>query len=229
MDEVGDIPIFLQVKFLRMLQERVIERVGGNRSIPIDIRIIAATNRNLEEMIKNNEFRADLYYRLNVIPIFIPPLRERKEDIPIISNYFLRKYSKLLRKNVLEMTPQTEQILCDYSWPGNIRELENTIECALNVEGNDILTSSSLPDRIRNIDAGRINDPYNMPAERIRSKTIRTPMVRSRRRKVDVQDVLDALDIYGWDTNGKKMAAENLGIGIATLYRILSDNQNREL
>ena len=122
-----------------MLQERTIERVGGNKNIPIDIRVIAATNRNLETMIENNEFRSDLYYRLNVIPIFIPPLRERSEDILIISKHFMEKYSALLRKNVYDMTPQAAKILTNYDWPGNIRELENTIECALNVEGQEIL------------------------------------------------------------------------------------------
>ena len=226
LDEVGDIPLFLQVKFLRMLQERTIEKVGGNKSIPIDVRVIAATNRNLENMIDNNEFRSDLYYRLNVIPVFIPPLRERKEDILIISNSFMEKYSKLLRRNVHDMTPQVKKILMNYSWPGNIRELENTIECALNVESQEILTSFSLPDRIKQedfIDRDKLNDEIHNLDDSVYS--VSTETLKTYRRKTDIQEVVKALDKYGWNTKGKKQAALSLGIGIATLYRILSDYQ----
>lgn len=226
LDEVGDIPIFLQVKFLRMLQERTVERVGGNKNIPIDIRVIAATNRNLESMIENNEFRSDLYYRLNVIPIFIPPLRERSEDILIISKHFMEKYSALLRKNVYDMTPQAAKILTSYDWPGNIRELENTIECALNVEGQEILTSFSIPERVK-----RKGTPELAGAEAevqvAEDMTVwdRAASLKERRKKAEIDEVLKALEKYGWDTKGKKNAADSLGIGIATLYRILKSYQ----
>lgn len=228
LDEVGDIPIFLQVKFLRMLQERTIERVGGNKSIPIDVRVIAATNRNLETMIENDEFRSDLYYRLNVIPIFIPPLRERSEDILIISEHFMEKYSHLLRKNVSGMTPQAAQILTCYNWPGNIRELENTIECALNVESQEILTSYSIPERIKNggndmlikVSKGPAAEAKEVAAELAESAPVG---LRRRRKQAEIDEILRALDKYGWDTKGKKNAAASLGIGIATLYRILKD------
>lgn len=226
LDEVGDIPIFLQVKFLRMLQERTIERVGGNKNIPIDIRVIAATNRNLETMIENNEFRSDLYYRLNVIPIFIPPLRERSEDILIISKHFMEKYSALLRKNVYDMTPQAAKILTNYDWPGNIRELENTIECALNVEGQEILTSFSIPERVKRKGAAEL---AGAEAEVHVAEDIhvweRADSLKERRKKAEIDEVLRALDKYGWDTKGKKNAADSLGIGIATLYRILKAYQ----
>ncbi len=228
LDEVGDIPIFLQVKFLRMLQERTIERVGGNKSIPIDVRVIAATNRNLETMIENDEFRSDLYYRLNVIPIFIPPLRERSEDILVISEHFMEKYSSLLRKNVSGMTPQAAQILTGYNWPGNIRELENTIECALNVESQEILTSYSIPERIKNggndmlIKAARGSaaEAKELESETAEAETFG---LRRKRKQAEIDEILRALDKYGWDTKGKKNAAASLGIGIATLYRILKD------
>ena len=226
LDEVGDIPIFLQVKFLRMLQERTIERVGGNKNIPIDIRVIAATNRNLETMIENNEFRSDLYYRLNVIPIFIPPLRERSEDILIICRHFMEKYSALLRKNVYDMTPQAAKILTNYDWPGNIRELENTIECALNVEGQEILTSFSIPERVKRKGAAEL---AGAEAEVHVAEDMhvweRADSLKERRKKAEIDEVLRALDKYGWDTKGKKNAADSLGIGIATLYRILKAYQ----
>ena len=230
LDEVGDIPIFLQVKFLRMLQERQIERVGGNKPISIDIRVIAATNRNLESMIENNEFRSDLYYRLNVIPLFIPPLRERSEDILIISKYFMEKYSKLLRKNVRDMTPQAANILKAYTWPGNIRELENTIECALNVESQEILTSFSIPERVKLGASSRkiVEDGVNAQIELEQAEKRReadSVSLKERRKKAEIDEVLRALDKHGWDTKGKKAAAQSLGIGIATLYRILKSHQ----
>lgn len=225
LDEVGDIPIFLQVKFLRMLQERMIERVGGNKDIPIDIRVIAATNRNLESMIETNEFRSDLYYRLNVIPIFIPPLRERSEDILIISRHFMEKYSGLLRKNVYDMTPQAAKILTAYHWPGNIRELENTIECALNVEGQEILTSFSIPERVKGRNPQGDEDSRDGAIQPLIATENRSVNLKERRKKAEIDEVLRALDQHGWDTKGKKNAATSLGIGIATLYRILKDYQ----
>ena len=231
LDEVGDIPSFLQVKFLRMLQERSVERVGGNKSISIDIRVIAATNRNLESMIESNEFRSDLYYRLNVIPVFIPPLRERSEDILIISRHFMEKYSRLLRKNVYDMTPQAAKVLTDYQWPGNIRELENTIECALNVEGQEVLTSFSIPERVKQRELGTqaCSEPADAAAEVQVAEGLAVRSggcsLKERRRKAETDEILKALDKYGWDTKGKKNAAASLGIGVATLYRILRDYQ----
>ena len=167
-----------------------------------------------------------LFPASSVVPVFIPPLRERKEDILIISESFMDKYSKLLRRNVHDMTPQVKQILMDYSWPGNIRELENTIECALNVESQEILTSFSLPDRIKQ------GQPISIcnSIEEIRSASVEKgrmggETLKEQRRKTDINEVIKALDKYGWDTKGKKQAAVSLGIGIATLYRILSDYQ----
>lgn len=215
LDEVGDIPLFLQVKFLRMLQERSIERVGGNRTIPVDIRIIAATNRNLEEMIINNEYREDLYYRLNVIPITLPPLRERQDDIVTVSQYFLEKYTIKLHKEISSITPESLEILKQYSWPGNLRELENAIECAVNIETDQVLTPSSLPEKIKkaltSYNSSSIDPQFGSPSPL--KKTIR---------KAELQEIISTLDKYGWDTKGKKNAAKNLGIGIATLYRILN-------
>lgn len=243
LDEVGDIPLFLQSKFLRMLQERSIERVGGNKTIPVDIRIIAATNRNLEEMIVNREFREDLYYRLNVIPIFLPPLRKRKEDISTVSEYFLSKYATKLEKNIDSLSPDTAALLNSYSWPGNLRELENAIECAVNIENGRTLTVISLPDKIRKGGAeGEIGvkwEERNLPGgarqRDLDSAPNRGPrgpegnangpesfQLKESRRKTDVDTIIQALDKYGWDTKGKKNAAKSLGIGIATLYRILN-------
>lgn len=215
LDEVGDIPIFLQVKFLRMLQERRIERVGGNNTIPVDIRIIAATNRNLEEMIEKNEYREDLYYRLNVIQLELPPLRERKGDIEIVSKFFLEKYSNKLSKEIVNISNQALYELEKYSWPGNLRELENVIECAVNIENDSILQAASLPDRIKNGERGNIiEEKVEVEIQKSTSK-----------HKVSIDEIINELDKYGWDTKGKKIAAKKLNIGIATLYRILNNRK----
>jgi len=127
LDEIGDISASAQVKLLRVLQEREFERVGGSKTIKVNVRLVAATNRNLEEMVKNGTFREDLYYRLNVIPIDLPALRERGDDIPLLVNFFLQKSMSNHKKRVV-ITDEAMEILCQYTWPGNVRELENTVE-----------------------------------------------------------------------------------------------------
>jgi transcriptional regulator with PAS, ATPase and Fis domain len=148
LDEIGDLPLHLQVKLLHVIQRRQVERVGGNKPIPVDVRIIAATNRNLESMCKTGEFREDLYYRLNVIPLSIPPLRNRREDIAILMEYFLGKYCKLLGKNITDFSENVRRAFTRYDWPGNVRELENAIEYAVNMEPGKIITLESIPQKI---------------------------------------------------------------------------------
>jgi formate hydrogenlyase transcriptional activator len=128
LDEVGDIPIEIQPKLLRALQEREFERLGSNRTKQVDVRLVAATNRDLEKMMENREFRSDLYYRLNVFPIRIPPLRERPEDIPLLVRYFTQKYGRLMDKKIESIPAAAMRKLSSWHWPGNIRELENFIE-----------------------------------------------------------------------------------------------------
>ncbi len=140
LDEIGEIPSHLQAKLLRVLQEGKVRRIGGTREVPVDVRILAATNRNLENMISNGRFREDLYYRLNVIPLFIPPLRERRDDIPLLVQFFLKRCAARLHKEVDIISQSALTKLADYHWPGNIRELENVIERAVNImSGNTIL------------------------------------------------------------------------------------------
>ncbi|OCG06513.1 hypothetical protein A9G13_09555 [Gilliamella sp. wkB178] len=131
LDEIGDIPLELQPKLLRVLQEKEIERLGSNKTIPVDVRVIAATNCDLEQMVADKTFRADLYYRLNVFPIHIPPLRERKEDIPILAQFFTQKFAHQMKREIDSIASSTLQQLCDYDWPGNVRELANVIERAV--------------------------------------------------------------------------------------------------
>ncbi len=128
LDEIGDIPLELQPKLLRVLQEREIERLGGTRTKRVDVRVVAATHRNLEEMIVQNQFRLDLYYRLNVFPIQIPPLRKRREDIPLLVRHFVRQFARRMNKTIQGISSETMEALIRYPWPGNIRELQNVIE-----------------------------------------------------------------------------------------------------
>jgi two-component system, NtrC family, response regulator AtoC len=148
LDEVGDISQELQTKLLRFLQEREFERVGGTQPIAVDVRIITATNRDLENEVKVGNFREDLYHRLNVIAITLPPLRERKEDIPILADHFLRRVSSETKKNFTEITREAQEQMMGYSWPGNVRELANVIERAIVLGEGPTLTHRYLPARI---------------------------------------------------------------------------------
>jgi two-component system NtrC family response regulator len=147
-DEIGDVPLEIQTKFLRVLQENYIERLGGDKKIDVDIRVIAATNKDLESMIKKGTFREDLYYRLNVVSIRIPPLRERKDDIPNLSNHFLKKYSERNKKNIDGISREAFDAIIKYDFPGNVRELENMVERAVILCRGSQITLDDLPQNI---------------------------------------------------------------------------------
>ncbi|MBD3374541.1 response regulator [candidate division KSB1 bacterium] len=144
-DEVGDVPLNTQVKLLRVLQEQTIERVGSSQSLSIDVRVIAATNRHLEEMVKQGSFREDFYYRLNVVKIVLPPLRKRKTDIPLLVDYFLQRFSEQYEKNIHGVSREAMDLLMKYTFPGNVRELENIVERAVLLSRDDVLASHDLP------------------------------------------------------------------------------------
>ena len=151
LDEIGELPISLQTKLLRVLQEKTIERVGGTLTISVDFRLIAATNKNLEDEVINGNFREDLYYRLNVVKTVIPPLRERSEDIPLLIKHFMDKYTNEQHpeSRVSGITTETIKILCDYQWKGNVRELENILERCILLGSGDMITPSDLPLQVR--------------------------------------------------------------------------------
>ena len=150
LDEIGELSLVLQAKLLRVLQEGTIRKIGSNKEESIDVRVIAATNRNLEEMIRKGEFREDLYYRLNVIPIYIPPLRERLEDIPSLVSFFICKLNKRLNKNISGAELSFINALMEYNWPGNVRELENVIERAMNLCSDNLLKNQHLMIELNN-------------------------------------------------------------------------------
>jgi two-component system response regulator PilR (NtrC family) len=148
LDEIGEMPLHLQVKILRVIQEKEYRRVGDIKDIKTDVRIIAATNKNLEEESREGRFREDLYYRLNVIEIKLPPLRDRREDIPSLVNHFLAKYNDELDRDIKKVSSKVMDLLCGYRFPGNIRELENIVERAVALEKSDIILPESLPESV---------------------------------------------------------------------------------
>lgn len=205
LDEIGDMPLHLQVKLLRVLQERRVERIGGSRAIPVDVRVIAATHRDLEKMVQAGEFREDLYYRLNVIPLTIPALRERRSDIPILIKFYLEHYSSVTGKQVKRIIPEAEEILTQYSWPGNVRELGNVIEYCVTMAAGDTITPEILPKRIKS----------ELRPEATQDTSLNL-------RALERGAIVRALALS--DTEGRKVdAAKILGISRATLYRKIKE------
>jgi DNA-binding NtrC family response regulator len=199
LDEIAEVPPALQVKLLRALQEKKIRPVGSTRESEIDVRVIAATNKNLEEAIENRSFRKDLYYRLNVIWVQMPPLREIKDDIPHLVSHFIKKFSKESHRQVTRIAPEAMNLLMRYDWPGNVRQLENVIERAFALGTGEIILSSDLPPEICNIDQQLNINPANL-------NIVENEKVLIRR----------ALQM----TNGNKAeAAKLLGINTTTVYR----------
>ena len=149
LDEIGELTPGMQVKLLRVIQEREFERLGGNQTIKVDVRVITATNRDIEQAVKEGKFREDLYYRLNVVSLVIPPLRERKEDIPALLDHFIKKYGEENKKQIVGVAAEARDLLMRYSYPGNVRELENVIERAIVLTKKGIITTADLPIHLR--------------------------------------------------------------------------------
>ncbi len=200
LDEVGDIPLALQPKLLRVLQEQEFERLGSGRTLSVDVRLVAATNRNLAELVAQKQFREDLYYRLNVFPIAMPPLRERSEDIPALVTHFVAVLSRRIGKAIDRIPPETMEAFKAYSWPGNIRELQNLMERAV-ILSNDGALPNTLP------------PPAREPARDVAiSRTLRD---------AERELVLQTLDEVGWVIGGRTGAAARLGVKRTTLiYRM---------
>jgi DNA-binding NtrC family response regulator len=205
LDEVGHIGPTLQAKLLRFLQEREIRRVGGNDGIKLDVRVIAATNRDLEAMVKEGRFREDLFYRLSVVAITLPPLRQRKEDIPLLAEHFLHKYALQNRKEISHIAPEALALLQAYPWPGNVRELEHVIEQAVVLTRNPVLLPEDLPHRLTATSAAPHPEGFTW--------TLRAGITRH------IQEVLRQA------RGNKKLAAQLLGINRRTLYRLAARYQ----
>ena len=211
LDEVTNLSLSIQAKLLRFLQEHEIKRVGGTESIKVDVRVIAAANQLLEPLVNSDKFREDLFDRLNVVSIILPPLRERIEDIPLLANHFLQKFSEENHKNISHISPETLEILTQYSWPGNVRELENTIERAVILSVHPIILPEDLPQKFLQAVAEK-------RPEKIEEKQPLFPEKLLPLKEIEKSYVLRVLQ----ETKGnKKKASEILGIDRTTLYRIL--------
>jgi two-component system, NtrC family, response regulator HydG len=205
LDEVEDIPPSTQIKLLRVLQEGEFERVGGNRTIKVNIRIIAASNRDLQDEVKRGTFREDLYYRLNVVNIKLPPLKERRDDIPFLINFFIEKYNKKYHMRVRGLSKRAMTLLTEYEWTGNVRELENTIESILVINSPEVIDISHLPQEVRDFEGGpefisvRIGTPLDEIEREILVRTLKA-------------------------TKGnKRRAAQLLGINVRTIHRKMEE------
>lgn len=213
LDEIGEMPLYLQAKLLRVLSERKIDRIGSNSNslIDVDVRIIAATNRNLEEMIERKEFREDLYYRLNVVPLHLPPLRERAGDIPVLVQYFLGKYDKILEKDIRGVSTLVLEKLMEYCWPGNVRELENCVEYMMTFEKSNVISMDVLPEKINGLKS------ENGEGEK---KTLKELL---HEKEVDV--LKNKVKKYGGQPTKKqiKEICDELDISVASYYRKMNE------
>jgi DNA-binding NtrC family response regulator len=209
LDEIGDIASALQVKLLRVIQEQEIRRVGGTASIKVDVRIIAATNRDLGSLVNQGRFRKDLFYRLNVVRIVLPPLRERREDIPMLAHHFLQKLTGGTAQPIRGLVPETMALLQAYSWPGNVRELENVIERAVSLSHGPLILPSDLPDLVLTVAPSVTTDLVSQSRE----QGERLPTLE----EVEKQHLIQVLRETG---GNKARAAKILGIDRRTLYRM---------
>ena len=203
LDEVGDIPLALQPKLLRVLQEQEFERLGSGRTHHVDVRLVAATHRDLAEMVKRNEFRSDLYYRLNVFPVLLPPLRDRRQDIGLLIQHFVDVFSRRMEKKIEHISEETMDAFKSYSWPGNIRELQNVIERAVILSDDGVLLNPLSPERTES--------------------SISLP-VRSALRDSERTLILQALEMSGWVIGGPNGAAARLGLKRTTLIGRMKKN-----
>lgn len=214
LDEIGDMPLYLQSKLLRVLQERKIVRIGSNQLMDIDVRVIAATNKDLKKMVREKRFREDLYYRLDVIPLRVEPLRERLEDIEDLALFYSHRFAQKFGKKAPRLTEEVMDALKRYRWPGNVRELENAVEYMVNLMGEDgTLDVSMLPEDIR---TG--NREPAVEIETVSGGRMGAGQILSLR-ELEKNAIRQALLQYGGHTAGKALAAKKLGIGLATLYR----------
>lgn len=219
LDELGDLPIGLQPKLLRVLQERRFERLGSNRIIEVDVRLISATNHNLADLVKQGKFREDLYYRLNVVELHLPPLRERRDDISLLGHHFLQKYAQLFKKNVKRFSQATLSAFEQHDWPGNVRELENVIQRSVVLSEGHTLELSSLPASFRGPEPEPITTTTSFGA----NGGIFSYENELRRFKRDL--VLRTLHQYGWK---KAESARALGVARGYLHRLINQLDIRE-
>jgi DNA-binding NtrC family response regulator len=242
LDEIGELRLDMQVKMLRALQESEIDPVGGKRPVKVNVRIISATNRDLAELTREGQFREDLYYRLNVFPIFVPPLRQRREDIPALARHFISRFAAEENKPVAGLTPEASDLIEGFSWPGNVRQLENTIFRAVVLCDGDMLDVCDFPQiaAAMGVDAHVRRGPLPAPMPQLRSPNVPLPTMRPSaptaspyhlqatdpgghmRRLEEIENEIIRMAISRYEGHMSEVA-RRLGIGRSTLYRKLKD------
>jgi DNA-binding NtrC family response regulator len=211
LDEIAELDVGIQAKLLRALQERKIRRVGGTREINVDVRVIAATNRDLRAMVADGRFRDDLYYRINVLSIDVPPLRERREDISVLIDYFLRKHTKNTSRLVTGLTSETKKVMYDYNWPGNVRQLESAIERAILLSEGDQITMDDLPSEVRQ-DVGPASEgAFRLPAEGINFEEVERNLITQAMEQTDY-NITKAAKLLGLTFRTLQYRLEKFGI-----------------
>jgi DNA-binding NtrC family response regulator len=206
LDEIGDITPAMQVKLLRALQEKEVTRVGGNKPVPVDVRVVAATNRDLEAMVKDGTFREDLYYRINVIPIHIPPLRERRDDIPPLVDHFVAKHAAAQGRKIKGLSGEARKLIMEYGWPGNVRQLESAVERAILLAETDRIEIEDLPFEIRQSSEPATSFAFKLPPEGISFEELERSLI------------VQAMEQSSWNIT---RAAKLLGLSFRTLqYRL---------
>ena len=211
LDEIGELDVGMQAKLLRALQERKIRRVGGTHEITVDVRVIAATNRDLRAMVADGRFRDDLYYRINVLSIDVPPLRERREDIPVLIDYFLKKHTKNTSRLVTGLTPETKKLLNEYSWPGNVRQLESAIERAILLSEGDLITAEDLPTEVRQEVGPAAEGAFKLPAEGINFEDVERNLITQAMEQTDY-NITKAAKLLGLTFRTLQYRLEKFGI-----------------
>lgn len=218
LDEIGELSLPFQVKLLRVLENKSIRRIGNSTEIPIDVRVIAATNQDLKKLVEEHHFRADLYYRLNVIPLTLPSLRERKEDLDLLCPHFIEIFNREFGTEIWGIEPGVLPLLRNYDWPGNIRELKNIIEYAVAMETTHYIRVNTIASRFP-ADIGYANRSDHEPSAST------TPSPRDAERQL----IIDALNRCGWTTAGKRLAAKELGTSMSTLYRKIKEYEIQKM
>ena len=211
LDEIAELDVGIQAKLLRALQERKIRRVGGTHEINVDVRVIAATNRDLRAMVSDGRFRDDLYYRINVLSIDVPPLRERREDIPVLIEYFLKKHTKNTSRLVTGLTAETKKLMNDYSWPGNVRQLESAIERAILLSEGDQITPDDLPTEVRQEVGPTAEGAFKLPAEGINFEEVERNLITQAMEQTDY-NITKAAKLLGLTFRTLQYRLEKFGI-----------------
>jgi len=211
LDEIAELDVGIQAKLLRALQERKIRRVGGTHEINVDVRVIAATNRDLRAMVSDGRFRDDLYYRINVLSIDVPPLRERREDIPVLIEYFLKKHTKNTSRLVTGLTAETKKLMNDYSWPGNVRQLESAIERAILLSEGDQITPDDLPTEVRQEVGPTAEGAFKLPAEGINFEEVERNLITQAMEQTDY-NITRAAKLLGLTFRTLQYRLEKFGI-----------------